>query len=164
MGNHRDATADLRLFEVVHEIPLLYPIGGASPAEPAGTTVDGPCCPGVESALLCDLCCHFAIRSLMADAAQHCGHDPDRVSFVAALRITRQSVAHRSAFPPDDNADMRGWLTFLRRLIARLNPARRPRAAPRVIKRKMPKWHVKRAHHAGWPQPQQQPSYTAIPP
>src|SRR5665647_1805925 len=79
MRNHRDATADLRLFEVVHEIPLLYPIGGASPAEPAGTTVDGPCCPGVESALLCDLCCHFAIRSLMADAAQHCGHDPVRV-------------------------------------------------------------------------------------
>ena len=31
------------------------------------------------------LCCHFAIRSLMADAATHCGHDPDRVSFVAAL-------------------------------------------------------------------------------
>jgi len=46
------------------------------------------------------LCCHYAIRSLMADAAQHAGHDPDRVSFVAALRITRQSVAHRSAFPP----------------------------------------------------------------
>jgi hypothetical protein len=46
------------------------------------------------------LCCHFAIRSLMADAATHSGHDPDRVSFVAALRITRQSVAHRSAFPP----------------------------------------------------------------
>ena len=46
------------------------------------------------------LCCHYAIRSLMADAVQHAGHDPDRVSFVAALRITRQSVAHRSAFPP----------------------------------------------------------------
>jgi Transposase DDE domain len=110
------------------------------------------------------LCCHFAIRSLMADAAQHCGHDPDRVSFVAALRITRQSVAHRSAFPPDDNADMRGWLTFLRRLIARLNPARRPRAAPRVIKRKMPKWHVKRAHHASWPHPLKQPNYTTVRP
>jgi hypothetical protein len=46
------------------------------------------------------LCCHFAIRSLMADAATHCGHDPDRVSFVAALRITRQSVAHPGVFPP----------------------------------------------------------------
>ncbi len=46
------------------------------------------------------LCCHYAIRTLMADAAQHRGHDPDRVSFVAALRIARQSVAPRGAFPP----------------------------------------------------------------
>ena len=28
------------------------------------------------------------------------GHDPDRVSFVAALRITRQSLAQQGAFPP----------------------------------------------------------------
>ena len=46
------------------------------------------------------LCCHYAIRTLMADVAQHSGHDPDRVSFVAALRIARQSVAPRGAFPP----------------------------------------------------------------
>ncbi len=46
------------------------------------------------------LCCHYAIRTLMADAAHHSGHDPDRMSFVAALRISRQSVGHRSAFPP----------------------------------------------------------------
>ena len=46
------------------------------------------------------LCCHYAIRSLMAQAALHAGHDPDRVSFVAALRITRQTVAHQGAFPP----------------------------------------------------------------
>jgi hypothetical protein len=46
------------------------------------------------------LCCHYAIRSLMAQAATHAGHDPDRVSFVAALRITRQTIAHPGAFPP----------------------------------------------------------------
>jgi hypothetical protein len=46
------------------------------------------------------LCCHYAIRSLMADAAEHAGHDPDRLSFVAALRITRQTVAHQGHFPP----------------------------------------------------------------
>jgi hypothetical protein len=46
------------------------------------------------------LCCHYAIRSLMAEAATHAGHDPDRVSFVAALRITRQTIAHPGAFPP----------------------------------------------------------------
>jgi hypothetical protein len=46
------------------------------------------------------LCCHYAIRSLMTEAAGHFGHDPDRVSFVAALRITRQSIAHQGDFPP----------------------------------------------------------------
>jgi hypothetical protein len=50
------------------------------------------------------LCCHYAIRSLMNDVARHGGHDPDRVSFTAALRIVRRSVAQPvaqpGAFPP----------------------------------------------------------------
>jgi len=46
------------------------------------------------------LCCHYAIRSLMAQAAEHAGHDPDRISFTAALRIVRHTIAHQGAFPP----------------------------------------------------------------
>jgi hypothetical protein len=46
------------------------------------------------------LCCHYAIRTLMMDAADHAGRDPDRVSFVAALRISRRSIAQQGAFPP----------------------------------------------------------------
>ncbi len=47
------------------------------------------------------LCCHFAIRTLMVETAQAGGVDPDRVSFVAALRITRQSLAGtQGGFPP----------------------------------------------------------------
>lgn len=46
------------------------------------------------------LCCHYAIRALMFDAAEHAGHDPDRISFVAALRISRRSIAQQGAFPP----------------------------------------------------------------
>jgi IS4 transposase len=46
------------------------------------------------------LCCHYAIRSLMTEAAAHAGHDPDRTSFVAALRIARATVAHTGDFPP----------------------------------------------------------------
>jgi hypothetical protein len=49
------------------------------------------------------LCCHYAIRSLMAQAAEHAGHDPDRVSFTAALRIVRQTIAHQGAFPPSEH-------------------------------------------------------------
>lgn len=46
------------------------------------------------------LCCHYAIRTLMYDAAVHTGDDPDRISFVAALRISRRSIAQAGAFPP----------------------------------------------------------------
>jgi hypothetical protein len=46
------------------------------------------------------LCCHYAIRALMFDAAENAGHDPDRVSFVAALRISRRSIAQQGAFSP----------------------------------------------------------------
>ena len=46
------------------------------------------------------LCCHYAIRTLMLDAALEAGRDPDRISFVAALRISRRSIAQQGAFPP----------------------------------------------------------------
>ena len=94
------------------------------------------------------LCCHYAIRSLMAQAATHSGHDPDRISFVAALRITRQTLAHPGASPPDQHGESSSWRDFLQRLLNRLHPTRRRRSAPRVIKRKYVKWHVKRTHHA----------------
>ena len=46
------------------------------------------------------LCCHYAIRTLMLEAADQARVDPDRVSFVAALRIARRSVAHQGDFSP----------------------------------------------------------------
>jgi hypothetical protein len=46
------------------------------------------------------LCCHYAIRSLMTEAAVHTGHDPDRTSFINALRIARATIAHPGDFSP----------------------------------------------------------------
>ena len=46
------------------------------------------------------LCCHYAIRTLMCEAAHHADVDPDRVSFVAALRITRRSLSQARDFSP----------------------------------------------------------------
>ena len=46
------------------------------------------------------LCCHYAIRTLMWEAAAHAHTDPDRVSFVAALRIARRSITQARDFPP----------------------------------------------------------------
>ena len=54
----------------------------------------------VEQELWGHLCCHYAIRTLMFEAAVGAGQDPDRVSFTAALRICRRSIAQQGAFPP----------------------------------------------------------------
>lgn len=54
----------------------------------------------VEQEIWGHLCCHYAIRTLMFEAAHHADVDPDRVSFTAALRITRRSLSQARAFPP----------------------------------------------------------------
>lgn len=54
----------------------------------------------VEQEIWGHLCCHYAIRSLMYDATVPTGRDPDRASFVTALRITRRSIAQEGAFSP----------------------------------------------------------------
>jgi hypothetical protein len=46
------------------------------------------------------LCCHYAIRTLMWEAADQAQVDPDRVSFVTALRIARRSISVARDFSP----------------------------------------------------------------
>jgi hypothetical protein len=46
------------------------------------------------------LCCHFAIRTLMFEAAHVGDVDPDRVSFTAALNIGRRSLSQARGFSP----------------------------------------------------------------
>ncbi len=43
---------------------------------------------------------YFAIRSLINRAAEQEGLDPDRVSFVASLRVVRRQVTDQVAFSP----------------------------------------------------------------
>lgn len=45
------------------------------------------------------LCCHYAVRTLMAETAWHSGNDPGRVSFVKALRLCRRSLTQGSFSP-----------------------------------------------------------------
>jgi len=54
----------------------------------------------VEQEIWGHLCCHFAIRTLMFEAADSGKVDPDRVSFIAALKITRRSLSQARGFPP----------------------------------------------------------------
>jgi Insertion element 4 transposase N-terminal/Transposase DDE domain len=46
------------------------------------------------------LCCHYAIRTLMLEAADQAHVDPDRVSFVTALRIVRRTITAAHDFSP----------------------------------------------------------------
>jgi len=48
------------------------------------------------------LCCHYAIRTLMWEAAAHDNVDPDRVSFTQTLRIVRRSISAARDFSPSE--------------------------------------------------------------
>ena len=43
---------------------------------------------------------HFAIRGLMHEAALDSGEDPDRLSFLHAVRVVRRKMAAFGAIPP----------------------------------------------------------------
>ena len=83
----------------------------------------------VEQEIWGHLCCHYAIRTLMFEAAHDADVDPDRVSFVAALRIARRSIAQARDFSPSEATD-HGWARALVLLCRRLNPIRRHRSNP----------------------------------
>jgi hypothetical protein len=46
------------------------------------------------------LLAHFAIRSLMAEAAASAGQDPDRLSFMRSISLVRRQVTDQAAFSP----------------------------------------------------------------
>ena len=46
------------------------------------------------------LLAHFAVRGLMHEAAVQAGDDPDRLSFLHAVRVVRRQIARFAAIPP----------------------------------------------------------------
>ncbi len=64
-------------------------------------------------------------RDMQANTAELAGHDPDRISFVAALRIARHSVI-KGDFPPAGTAEAEVvWVFAMNTLERRLNSPRR---------------------------------------
>jgi hypothetical protein len=97
---------------------------------------------------------HHAIRRLMHQAALDHQLDPDRLCFIRSLRIVRRQVTttgQAAAIPPEPQAHTLERVT--REIAERLLPSRRRRAFPRVVKRKMSNYGVKRAKHRAWPRP-----------
>ena len=112
---------------------------------------------GVQQEVWGFLLVHYAIRTLMHQAALDAGTDPDRISFTRTLRLVRRQVTAQAAFPPSRlaRALSRALAEIQRHLLTR-----RPRHNPRVIKRKMSNWKLKRAQHRAAPQPSQRPTAT----
>jgi hypothetical protein len=52
------------------------------------------------------LLAHFAVRGLMHEAALKAGEDPDRLSFVHAVRVVRRKLPLYSAIPPSAEEDV----------------------------------------------------------
>src|SRR5215211_4783529 len=66
----------------------------------------------------------------------------------------------RPAFPPDRL--LRAISDTLTELLRHLLPSRRLRSNPRVVKRKMSNFGVKRATHRRWPQPTRTPAEALV--
>ncbi|MGC8526477.1 transposase, partial [Acidiphilium sp.] len=49
---------------------------------------------------------HFAIRDLMHQAALKADEDPDRLSFIHAVRVIRRKLAAFNAFPPSEGNEI----------------------------------------------------------
>jgi len=107
--------------------------------------------PGVIQEFYALLIAYNAICSVRLQAAQCVGVDPDRISFVVTLRKLCNSVDQFQQTTPQQIPQL------LRRLFqdivhAKL-PQRRNRSNPRVVKRKMSNFLLKRDQHRNWPQP-----------
>ncbi len=50
------------------------------------------------------LMAHFAIRGLMHEAALHADEDPDRLSFLHAVRVIRRKIAAFGSIPPSEES------------------------------------------------------------
>jgi hypothetical protein len=46
------------------------------------------------------LLAHYATRTLLVEAADEAGYDPDRTSFIRGLRVIRRQVTDQAAIPP----------------------------------------------------------------
>lgn len=97
------------------------------------------------------LIAHYLIRSIMHEAALKADVAPDRLSFVNSVRIIRSAVFQAQIVAPSQAADWRERM--LRDIGREILPQRANRSNPRVIKRKMSKFDLKREQHRYWPQP-----------
>ena len=96
---------------------------------------------------------HFAIRALMHEAALGAlprARDPDTLSFTHAVRVTRRTLSHLAAIPPQGRRAAHQAIP--RELRAEQVGTSRGRGVPRGVKRKMSTFPLRprRRHRTRW--------------
>jgi len=92
---------------------------------------------------------HFVIRSLMFQAAEPVGLDPDRLSFTGCFQVLKCRMPECDSSTPQSFEDW--YQALLWEMQNERTDDRRNRINPRVIKRKMSKWKKKRPEHRRLP-------------
>lgn len=106
---------------------------------------------GVIQELYALLIAHYAVRWTMHEAALLAAVDPDQLSFTHALQVIQEAISEFQMTAPELLPQL--YQRMLRDIAARPLPDRRLRSNPRVVKRKMSKFHLKRPQHRHQPQP-----------
>jgi hypothetical protein len=88
---------------------------------------------GVQQEFWAHLIVHHGARTLACEAAAAGNHDPDRISFVLALRLFRRSLP-RASFPTTQQAACEAAIAELTEPRSRVH--RRHRSYPRTVKRR----------------------------
>jgi hypothetical protein len=99
------------------------------------------------------LLAHFVVRSIMHEAALSAHIDPDRLSFVESIHLIRASILEFQMVDAAQHDYL--YQRLLRNIVRHSIPPRRDRANPRVVKRKMSSFKLKRPEHRQLPQPSQ---------
>lgn len=97
------------------------------------------------------LIAHYAVRAVMHEAAIQNNLDPDRLSFVNAVRIICDAIPEFQMTTPEQIERL--YQRLLNDIARHRLPKRENRSNPRVVKRKMSKFKLKRKEHLNWPQP-----------
>ncbi len=106
---------------------------------------------GVIQELYGLLLAHFVVRAIMHEAAVAHDLDPDRLSFLNSLRLIGDAIPDFQLVDPVDHPRL--WQRLLRDIVAFRLPEREDRSNPRVVKRKMSNFKLKRPEHWNPPKP-----------
>jgi len=106
---------------------------------------------GVIQELYGFLIAHYAIRFLMHEAALQVDLDPDRLSFTHALNVIADAIPEFQIVAVEQLDHL--YTRLVHDIADGRIPERRLRSNPRVVKRKMSNFGLKRPKHLYWPQP-----------